>query len=265
LRARKDFARQRLQSCEILAHELRNTLMKLGFVFSAINAQIAILRESWENLLRSSIPGLEWKSAILEQLTHALEKKWTELQAGGEFLALGESLLAEQNELARLSLSPYQEQEWVKNKIRPRWEKLISGTLLWDKSEILPLLDRLLNSLSTGMEQGLARKINGLPPEIVEKWSRLAYVYINSSNLFQIDEVLRLIEYPLLPVAHKEQMIRVLKSLRVLVLIIPEVEEKATRILQSLRYGTWAEESMRAIPGIPGQDCSEEFGIALTD
>ena len=39
--ASKDFARQRLQSCEILAHELRNTLVKLGFVFSAINAQIA--------------------------------------------------------------------------------------------------------------------------------------------------------------------------------------------------------------------------------
>src|SRR5208337_5424411 len=50
--ASKDFARQRLQSCEILAHELRNTLVKLGFVFSAINAQIAILRENWENLLK---------------------------------------------------------------------------------------------------------------------------------------------------------------------------------------------------------------------
>lgn len=36
--ASKRFARQRLQSCEILAYELRNTLVKLGFVFSAINA-----------------------------------------------------------------------------------------------------------------------------------------------------------------------------------------------------------------------------------
>lgn len=59
--ASREFARQRLESCEILAHELRNTLVKLGFVFSAINAQIGILRERWERLLQKHLPELEWK------------------------------------------------------------------------------------------------------------------------------------------------------------------------------------------------------------
>ena len=74
-RASKDFARQRLQSCEILAHELRNTLVKLGFVFSAINAQIAILRESWEDLLQKHVPGLEWKGDVLDVLCGVLSEK----------------------------------------------------------------------------------------------------------------------------------------------------------------------------------------------
>ena len=37
---------------------------------------------------------------------------------------MSQRLLMEQKELARLSLSPYQEQEWVRNKIYPKWEKL---------------------------------------------------------------------------------------------------------------------------------------------
>src|SRR5208337_5038059 len=103
--------RQRLQSCEILAHELRNTLVKLGFVFSAINAQIAILRESWENLLKEHVPGLEWKEPILEVLCGALSETCHDLNCSGELIELSQRLLMEQQELAKLSLSPYQEQE----------------------------------------------------------------------------------------------------------------------------------------------------------
>lgn len=254
-RARKDFARQRLQSCELLAHELRNTLVKLGFVFPAINAQIAILRERWEEVLRAHIPGLEWKSTILDLLSRELEEKYSELQPGSEFLRTGEALLSEQQELSRLSLTPHQEQEWVRNKIRPKWEKLLTGTSLWRKQEIDNLLDRLLHSLCTGMEYNLIGHINGIPSELIEKWSRLAYISINSTNLFQIDEVIRLVEHPALPLTHKGQMVRVLKSLRSLVSIIPEVEEKATMILQSLRYGTWAEDMARFTSDSAEQTC----------
>ncbi len=261
-RARKEFARQRLQSCEILAHELRNTLVKLGFVFSAINAQIAILRESWENLLRERFPDLEWKGQVLEQLSKTIESRFVELKSS-EMLSLGETLLAEQQELAKLSLSPYQEQGWVRNKLVPKWESLLEATRLWDRAEIHALLERLINSLRTGMNQRPAIGINGLPMDIVEKWSRLAYVHINSGNLFQIDEIIELVEFPSLPVAHKEQMARVLKSLRALVLIIPEVEEKATRILTSLRHGTWAEDTVSIMPGVP--ESRGDFGVALTD
>ncbi|MCE5334840.1 MAG: hypothetical protein LLG06_09635 [Desulfobacteraceae bacterium] len=238
-RARKDFARHRLQSCEILAHELRNTLVKLGFVFSAINAQISILREDWEHFLQTQVPGLEWKGPLLEELSGQLSRNAEGLSQAGELFMIGQELLHEQRELARLSLSPYQEQEWLRNKIYPRWERFLEETSLWDKNEITLLLERLSRSLRTGMNLDLTRKINGLRPELAQKWAKLAYIQITSSNLFQIDEVIQLIEHPELPLRHKEQIRRVLKSLKSLVLTIPEVEEKATKILQSLRHGTW--------------------------
>ncbi len=266
LRASKDFARQRLQSCEILAHELRNTLVKLGFVFSAINAQIAILRESWEDLLQKHVPGLEWKGDILDLLSDKLRERYPELSSSMELLATGQSLLLEQNELARLSLSPDQEQQWAKNKIYPKWEKLLSETGFWDRSEIRPLLDRLPKALRTGMDYAFSDvKISGCPPEILGLWSKLAYLEITSGNLSELDEVIRLVEHPMLPIFHKEQMLRVLKSLKALVHTIPEVEEKATRILQSLRYGTWAEDLYSLESDAPDLEFAGELGMSLAD
>ncbi len=111
-----------------------------------------------------------------------------------------------------------------------------------NQSEIKSLLDRLVNALPTGMNYDFSKNIDGLPSELLGQWSKLAYVQITSGNLFQLDEVIELVEDPILPVCHKEQMLRVLKSLRAIVHTIPEVEEKAARILQSLRFGTWAED-----------------------
>ncbi len=263
-RARRDFARQRLQSCEILAHELRNTLVKMGFVFSAINAQVNILRESWESLLRSAVPDLEWKGAVLDRLSVLLQEKLPELE-GPELRNLAQTLLKEQKDLRKVSLTPYLEQEWVRNKIQPRWEKLLATATVWDKTEIELLLSRLLDSLRTGMGFDLAGQIEGLPSELAKRWAKLAYVYITSNNLFQMDEVIQLVEEPALPVPHKEQILRVLKSLKALVLTIPEVEEKATRILQSLRYGTWAEDQNHADPCALDWESNGELGIALSD
>jgi len=263
--ASKRFARQRLQSCEILAHELRNTLVKLGFVFSAINAQIGILRARWEELLQEYVPELEWKGPLLDELCGALGEKVAELRSCGDLFAVSQKLLLEQKELATLYLPPHQEREWVKNKIHPKWEKLLSGTSLWNQSAIESLLDRLANALPTGMNYDFSKKIDGLPSELLGQWSKLAYVQITSGNLFQLDEVIQLVEHPVLPVSHKEQMLRVLKSLRAIVHTIPEVEEKTARILESLRFGTWAEDQYRFGPDFPGLESLGEFGMGLTE
>ncbi|HYA43848.1 MAG TPA: hypothetical protein VEF34_21310 [Syntrophobacteraceae bacterium] len=264
-KASKDFARQRLQTSEILAHELRNTLVKLGFVFSAINAQIGILRERWENLLKENVPGLEWKGPILEALCRALSERIPELAPSGDLFVVGQRLLAEQKELAALYLSPHQEREWVRNKIRLKWEKLLSETGIWNPSEIRSLLDRLSISLSTGVNFDFSQKIDSLPAELLGRWSELAYVQITSGNLFQLDEVIQLVEHPGLPVSHKEQMLRVLKSLRAIVHTIPEVEEKAARILQALRFGTWAEDQYRFGDDILDLEPPGEFEMVLAD
>jgi hypothetical protein len=216
-------------------------------------------------LLQKHLPELEWKGPILDALCIALAGKIEELHSNGELFELGQRLLAEQREMSRLFLSPHQEREWVKSKIRPKWGKLISETTLWDPTEITSLLDRLSNSLSTGMNFDFSKNINGLPTEVLGRWAKLAYVQISAGNLFLLDEVIELVGRPELPVLHKEQMLRVLRSLRAIVYTIPEVEEKATRILQSLRFGTLAEDQYKIGPDILGPESEGEFEIALAD
>lgn len=242
--SQKEFTKQRLQSCEILAHELRNALIKFGFVFSAINAQIAVLREEWELQLQKAFPDLKWKASILARLVELIDLRISEINGGADVFRTCKALLHEQHELATLPLLPTQAEQWLKNKIRPKWERLLEVSDLWkdDGEEIRGLLDELAQVLSLGMDRSLAEGLKHLPPEIREKWSKLVYVYFTPEKANLINEVLELLEHPKLPVPYKAQLRKALRSLKVLVDVIPEVEERANRIILSLRFGTVQDE-----------------------
>jgi hypothetical protein len=239
-RSQEEFARRRLQSCEILAHELRNTIIKFGFVFSAINSQIGILRDEWEFQLRKAFPDLEWKGPILERLKELVHLRLPALSGSPEWVQLCTTLLAEQEELAVSPLLPTQGEQWLKNKIQPKWKKLMTGVHAWDanREEINSLLSRLETALRVGLNRDLARNVNHLPRDLCDEWISLAYVFVTSENLFALEEILQLLENPALPVNHKRQMKKVLKYLKVLVEALPEVEERANKIILSLRYGS---------------------------
>lgn len=238
-RSEQEFAQQRLQSCKILAHELRNTLIKFGFIFSAINAEIGILRDEWEVQLRKAFPDLEWKGPILDRLQELIRLRLPTLNDASEWEPLCATLLAELEELAVSPLLPTQGEQWLKHKIRPKWRQLLSVTHAWrgDREEVEDLLRRLEVALRVGLNQDLARNVNHLPHDLCTQWIGLAYVYLNADNLLVLEEILRFLENPALPVPHRHQMRKVLKHLKVLVEALPEVEERANRIILSLRYG----------------------------
>ncbi len=238
-RSEQEFARQRLQSCQILAHELRNTLIKFGFIFSAINAEIGILRDEWEAQLRAAFPDLEWKGPILDRLKELIHLRLPTLSDAAEWQPLCATLLAELEELAVSPLLPTQGEQWLKHKIQPKWRRLLSVAHAWvgDREEIEDLLRRLEAALRVGLNPDLARNLNHLPRELCAQWISLAYVYLNADNLLVLEEMLRFLENPALPVPHRHQIRKVLKHLKVLVEALPEVEERANRIILSLRYG----------------------------
>ncbi len=241
--AQKELARQRLQSCNVLAHELRNTLIKLGFIFSAINAEISYLREQWEAELERAYPTLESKKSILARLNEMVRSGLPFINGCTRTARTGNALLVEQEELAGLSLMPQTSEKWLENKIRPKWMKLFTESDAWEENrgEVQSLLERLQKAIWLGMDSELALKLTNLPDDLKVVWPRLAYVDFSADKLPILDEILKFLEHPALNIPHKQQTRKILTSLRALAEMIPEVEERANRIILSLRNGNTLE------------------------
>jgi hypothetical protein len=239
--AQKDLARQRLQSCNVLAHELRNTLIKLGFIFSAINAEISFLREQWESQIAIACPDIENKGAILGKLNRLIESNLPVANGTTVLKQLCETLMAEQSELADLPLMPGLGEKWVDNKIRPKWHKLMVESDLWEPSreEILSLLGRLKDSMWLGTNKDLACRMEHLPDDLRSIWPKLAYVDFTVDKLMTLEKILEFLDHPDLKIPHKQQTKKILTSLKALVEMIPEVEERTNRIIHSLRNGSF--------------------------
>ncbi len=238
-RAQKDFARQRLHSCEILAHELRNTLMRFGFIFSAVNAQLGVIREEWEDLLRRSYPERRWKQPILARMSEILRANEPILAGAPETANVFRALLSDHDELLTFSLLPNQADQWVRNKIRPKWERLFAASeaLRAFKGEVEELLDALATALQLGTDRELAAGLTQLSPELREKWPEIAYMHFTPDKTEEVADIIRFLTHPNLPLPHKQQIAKVFRSFKALVEILPEVEERANKIILSLRFG----------------------------
>lgn len=235
----REVSRQRLQSCNIIAHELRNTLTKLGFFFSAINSVMSFLREQWESELRKGLPTLEYKDTIVMRLSELIFLRQPRLRGQEELMQLSEELLAEQEVLATLFLLPQQAENRLRDKISPKWQRLLAESRAWekDKEEVQQLLSVLEKAIWNVVDEDLAKKVDHLPEDLRVKWPKLAYIRFSANNLFLLEDVLHLLEQPGLNIPHKQQLKKLLTSLKALADIISVIEERTNRMLFSLRSG----------------------------
>jgi signal recognition particle subunit SEC65 len=239
--AQQELARQRLQSCNVLAHELRNTLIKLGFIFSAINAEISFLREQWESQIAVACPEVENKSVILDRLSRLIESNLPVENGSTRIERLCQKLIGEQSELASLPLMPALGEKWVENKLLPKWRELLVQSDAWQENseEIESLLRRLKSAMWLGTKEELANRVEHMPDDLRSMWPKLAYVDFTVDKLAMLDQILEFLDHPELKIPHKQQTKKILTSLKALVEMIPEVEEKTNRIILSLRNGSF--------------------------
>jgi hypothetical protein len=238
LQAREELYHQRLESANTLAHELRNTLAKLGFVFSALTAVMSFLREQWEVELYKTFPSMEKKAHILALLNDLILLRQQELNGRSDLVQVCTDLLSEQNELADLFPLPRQGMQWLQ-RIQSKWSLLLAESRIWeaDKDEINRLLARLEKAISVVVDGSLAGRMEHLPKDLREQWPRLAYTKFSADNLLLLDEVVHLLEHPALPVGQKQQIKKALLSLKALVEHISGMENQANRLLYSLKNG----------------------------
>lgn len=240
----REVSRQRLLSCNLIAHELRNTLAKLGFFFSAINSAMGFLREQWELELQKAFPDLEDKSSIVMRLSELIILGQPQIRDQEDLMQLSEELLAEQEALANLFLLPQQGKNRLNGKISPKWQRLLAESNAWEKNkeELQQLLRLLEKAIWDVVDEDLAKKMDHLPEDLRVKWPKLAYTQFSANNLFLLEEVLHLLDHPELNIPHEPQLKKLIASLKTLADIISIIEEGTNRMLLSLKSGDQLEE-----------------------
>lgn len=129
---------------------------------------------------------------------------------------------------------------WLENRIRPKWQKLLVESDTWKESqgEVSDLLEKLERWIWLGSDKAMADQIVHLPEDLRTLWSRIAYVDFNVDELTVLEDILQLLNHPDLKIPHKYQSKRILTALKALAEIIPEIEERANRIMLSLKNGS---------------------------
>ena len=227
---------ERQETVDILAHEFRNLVPRIGFAYRAINNEISYLREIWENLLEEHIPEHLSKQAILSQLDSILIDLHKDHDQANVLKDIGRLSLYQQ-QMREFYLLPHQNESWWRNKIRPLWQKILKKTDLTSalKRQIDKLLEDLRKSFHLGLDKQLRAKIEAITGELKEKWVELAYREINGKNSEMIRECIELLDDIELELPRKRHCAKNLVYLKSLVELGPEIEKTLNHRLETLK------------------------------
>jgi hypothetical protein len=232
----KKLVLQRQETCDALAHEFRNLVPRIGFAYRAINNEISYLREIWENLIHEHCPEQSSKQTILRQLNSILLDLEENHDDSSLLNDIGR-LSRRQKQLMESCLLPHQNESWLRNKIRPLWQAILSKTDLNSdyKSQVEELLEDLRNSFHMGLDKKLRDRIEVIPGAIKEKWVDLAYRELNGRNNVKLREYIELLDNVDLDLPRKRHCVKNLVYLKSLVELIPDIEEKLNHRLEQLK------------------------------
>jgi hypothetical protein len=144
LEKEKKLAQERQDTCNVLAHEFRNLVPKIGFAYRAINNEISYLREAWEDLLCQHNSDQKGKKIILQQLNDILKGLQEDLISAGINKETF-SLIHNQEYLMTSCLLPQQNEIWLRRQIRPLWRSILSKTN--SEPSITTKVEKLLSHL----------------------------------------------------------------------------------------------------------------------
>jgi hypothetical protein len=227
---------ERQETYNTLAHEFRNAVTRMAFVYRAINNEISYLRESWEDLICEQLPEQSCKKTLLEELNNMLKRIAAEVDSSS---CLSEILKVsrDQDQLMETCLLPHQNEMWLRYKIKPLWQSVLAkaDSNTTTERRVESLLERLRRSFYLGLDRELRDQINTLPEEVKAKWVDLAYREINADTSNIIKQYIELLDNINIELPRKSYSLKNFISLQGLVELIPELEKKLNQCLEPLR------------------------------
>lgn len=232
LQVMKQLAKDKLETCNILAHTLRNALAKSGLIFSLVKLEIATLREQWEEKLLRASKQKQLKREAIEELNRTLEKM------GGSSDELKRRLADVQKKFLDMSLPPDMGERWVRMQIEDKWNKLLHDRKNEEYvEEVKQGIDKLKKSLRIGKDPSLLSGYKKMPEDLKKEWTDLIYKDIEYPDPEFLERISHILEDKTLNLPYQEKSRKSLIRLKALLEIISELEHNINVILNQVLNG----------------------------
>ena len=231
--AMRQVAQDKLNSCNILAHALRNTIAKSGNIFSLIKLELGFLRDQWERLLleHSHQKGMKQKAV------YALNEALKGMGEGSD--EQRKKLMEIQNRFLDFSLPPERGEKWIRMQLEERWNELLAKSPLDTERarEVHRRLDQLKRSLHLGKDSDILAAYDKILETLKKEWTDLIYTDADRLDFQYLDRLIRILENPSLNLPYQKKSRKSLIKLKVLAEILSQLEQNTNVVLQQVING----------------------------
>ncbi|MFH1674654.1 MAG: hypothetical protein ABIF87_14685 [Pseudomonadota bacterium] len=232
--AMRQVAQDKLNSCNTLAHSLRNVITKSGFIFSLIKLELGFLRDEWERVLLEHSDQKGMKQEAIRSLNEELKG----MGEGSDDQI--KKLMEVQNQFLGLSLPPERGEMWVCMQVEERWKELLAEIPMDEEraNRILRGIDQLKRSLYLGKDPDILTAYDKIPESLKKELTDLIYTYTDQINFQFLDRLIRILEDPSLNLPYQNKSRKSLIQLKILAEIMSQLENNTNVVLQQVLNGT---------------------------
>jgi hypothetical protein len=247
LKTMQEYAKDRLNACNILADSLRNTITKSGMIFSLVKQEIGYLRDQWEQLLLQDGKEKYTKSEAIKDLNDML------MGMGNGHEDVRKDLVDVQNQFLELSLPPEKGENWVVMQIEERWKDLLYSYPQGEKKQrrIWKTIEKLKKSLHIGRNPEVVSAYDRLPEEIKRDWVNLIYTNNDHFDAKVVDNLINILGNPMLGIPSRERSKKNLKQLKALAETMHQLERNTNFLLNQVLNGGDKELLSEIINNVP--------------
>ena len=233
MKAMQELARDRLQACDILSDSLRNAITKSSLIFSLIKQEIGALREQWEKTLLDTRQEESEKEAAIRELHGLLNQ----MNSGHETMKA--DLRDTYDRFLKLSLSPSKGEQWIRMQIEERWHNLLEKCPKDEqfKAILTRAIERLKKSLYFGQDPDVIASYTKIPEDVKREWVDLIYNRSDQFNVKDIDQIIRILQYPEIDIPSREKVNRTLTQLKALGETMYQLERNTNFLLRQVLNG----------------------------
>lgn len=247
LKTMQEYAKDRLNACNILADSLRNTITKSGMIFSLVKQEIGYLRDQWEQLLLQDSKEKYTKVEAIEDLNDML------ISMGNGDEDLRKDLVDVQSRFLDISLSPEKGENWVVMQIEERWKGLLYRYPQGEKIQrkIWETIEKLKKSLYIGRNPEVLSAYDKVPEAFKWDWVNLIYTNNDYFDAKVLEKLINMLSNPTLEIPSRERSKKNLTQLKALAETMHQLEQNTNFLLNQVLNGGDKELVSEMINNVP--------------